>query len=73
MSSFSDKNVIVVNCNCFEHLYTKIRDQNTQPIEWRKAAQRIMNVRNINILCLYFTFIDKNNIYATDRYYVKKG
>jgi hypothetical protein len=37
-------NVIVVKANCFAHLYTAIRDKNTHPVAWRKAALRIMNV-----------------------------
>ena len=47
MTSFQEsENMIVVKANCFKHLYTKIRDQNTPDVEWRIAAQRIMTVSN---------------------------
>ena len=36
--------VTTLNCRCFKHLFTKIRDERTPPVEFRKYARRLMTV-----------------------------
>ena len=67
LPQMANSNTIVVNCNCFKHLYTKIRNKDTNPIEWKNAAQRIMTV------CRFCNCIGHVIDVFAYRFYVRKA